>query len=304
MPREMLLIIAITSTISYGITASKSYEEIHQFLLDNGNRHVEIVSNSSSNVWNATYMKDIFCARIQIGDMEKADTKSFAIFLFDPDNDDIGRYIGKISQRKIRMSLLVVMKPWEDKNGESFSKYALDVQEEMVFFYVAFANNSEILSWHYILSLKSGYIMNRLTFSEPSFRIIEAFDLGGLEITSTSLTHPPYLTIDDCNDLGLECQQNYGYLIDYMDILAKKFNFTYVSRKDVDNDWGVTPKAGPFNTSGTWGGVMGDVINGKYDMTISIFQWTTSRNELLEFAPVAKFRLALAVTPNHSETGA
>ena len=298
MIKEMLLRIAITSTIANGITATKSYGEIHQFLLDNGQRRVEIVSNSSSSVWNTSYMRAIYCARIRIGVKEMTDSKSFAVFLFDPDTDDIKRYIGIISQRIVRTSLLVITKPWEDKDGDLFSIQ----MQEMGFFYVAMANGSEISSWHYVLSLKSGSVRNRLTFAKPSFRIIETFDLQGLQITSTSLTHAPYLTIEDCNDSGLDCNKNHGYLIDYMNILATKFNFTYKSHRDLDNDWGVTPKAGPFNTSGTWGGVMGDVINGKYDMTISIFQWTTSRNELLEFAPVAKFRLALAVTPKHSET--
>ena len=30
----------------------------------------------------------------------------------------------------------------------------------------------------------------------------------------------------------------------------------------MDGDWGMIPKAGPYNMSGEWGGVMGDVING------------------------------------------
>ena len=37
-------------------------------------------------------------------------------------------------------------------------------------------------------------------------------------------------------------------------------------------------------------------------MSISIFQWTLSRNDLLQFAPVAKFRLVLAVKPEPSDT--
>ena len=298
---EMLLRIAIASTISYEITASNFYGAIHQFLLDNGHRQVEIVSNSSSKVWKTTYMTDIYCARIQIEDIDMAHRKSFAVFLFDPNNDDIKGYVDIIKQMKIKMSLLVVMKLWEKKEDQKLQNYLSEMQDT-AFFYLAMANHTEILSWHYTISLKSGSVMNELTFAEGSLRIMEEFDLHGLEITSTSLTHAPYLTIDDCDALGHKCKKNYGYLIDYMDMLAAKFNFTYTSTKDVNDDWGMQPKSGPFNENGTWGGIMGDVIHEKHDMSISIWQWTLSRNDLLQFAPVAKFRLALAIKPVNSDT--
>ena len=47
-----------------------------------------------------------------------------------------------------------------------------------------------------------------------------------------------------------------------IEIFAKEFNFTHASHKNMDGDWGMLPKAGPYNMSGEWGGVMGDVING------------------------------------------
>ena len=53
--------------------------------------------------------------------------------------------------------------------------------------------------------------------------------------------------------------ENEGYLIDLSKMAENLFNFTLVSLRDPDNDWGVTPKSGPYNRSGTWGGVMGGV---------------------------------------------
>ena len=47
-----------------------------------------------------------------------------------------------------------------------------------------------------------------------------------------------------------------------MKIFAMEFNITHASHKNLDGDWGMLPKAGPYNMSGEWGGVMGDVING------------------------------------------
>ena len=109
--------------------------------------------------------------------------------------------------------------------------------EATAFFYVAIlqsnasdSNGLKPTSWYQVLSLKTGSVVNWLTFADESYRIIESFDLKGLQVRSASLTWTPYLIIDDCDELGLECKQNYGYLIDYMDLLAAKFNFTYISQ--------------------------------------------------------------------------
>ena len=106
------------------------------------------------------------------------------------------------------------------------------------------------------MTLKTGTVMQYLTFADNTFRIVEQYNMQGLKIRSTTLTWAPFLTINDCNGIGLECKTNYGYLKDYMDALALKFNFTYTSHRNVDNDWGVVPKKGPFSINGTWGGVM------------------------------------------------
>ena len=305
MIREILFCIAIAPATASRTATNFSYREVHRFLLDNGHRHVAVISNHSSDAWNATYMRDIFCSRIEIGNTDLTDSKSFAVFLFDPDNDDIGLYIDVISRRKVKMSLMVVVKQRRGVDVDIFKRNTAGA-EATAFYYLVMgssgSNSTGQLSWHYIISLRSGSVMNRLTFADNSLRITEQFDLHGLEITSKSLTHAPYLTIDGCNEAGQECKENYGYLVDYMDIMAAKFNFTYTSHKDVNNDWGVQPKAGPFNASGVWGGVMGDVLRRRHDMSISIFQWTLSRSDLLQFAPVAKFRLALAVKPVPSDT--
>ncbi len=92
----------------------------------------------------------------------------------------------------------------------------------------------------------------------------DTVDLQGLTITSISLPWQPYLYMSDCGDDGKTCA-NSGYLIDYLDILARRYNFSYVSYRKADGDWGVLPKSGPLNLSGEWGGVMGSVVEGVYD---------------------------------------
>ena len=69
-----------------------------------------------------------------------------------------------------------------------------------------------------------------------------------------------------------------------------------------NNDWGTSPKSGPYNLSGTWGGVMGDVITKKYDLSLSGWVWNTARYPLAQFVPINKKTDVCAWTPKNPET--
>ena len=59
---------------------------------------------------------------------------------------------------------------------------------------------------------------------------------------------------------------------------------------------------GPFNLSGKWKGVMGDVVKGKYQMSITSWIWTTERNNVLEFVrPNRITNYVLCYIPKTSE---
>ncbi len=78
-------------------------------------------------------------------------------------------------------------------------------------------------------------------------------------MTSTSLTWKPYLTLEDCDQEGQNCAINYGMFNHLAKYLSAKFNMSFNSGKDPDNDWGTYPKNGSHDFSGHWGGAMGDV---------------------------------------------
>ena len=80
-----------------------------------------------------------------------------------------------------------------------------------------------------------------------------------------------------------------------MDKLAAEFNFTYVSQKNVDNDWGM------IDINGTYGGVWGNVISKEHDMSISLWGWYSTRNALFDFVPLIKETFALAIKPQNSK---
>ena len=141
--------------------------------------------------------------------------------------------------------------------------------------------------------VKMGTRVNRMQFvNETTLLMRESYDLSGLQIRSISLPWPPYLMMTDCGGNHARPQEciNDGYLIDFMEMARHLFNFTYVSLKDPNDDWGLGPKSGPHNLSGTWAGVMGGVINGEYDVSLSAWYWIFSRSELLSFAPVIRSR--------------
>ncbi|TRY77800.1 hypothetical protein TCAL_16718 [Tigriopus californicus] len=97
-------------------------------------------------------------------------------------------------------------------------------------------------------------------------KIIENYDLQGTEIVSQSLDWFPYFTIEANGT-------SYGYLIDLTSYCAKMFNFTYRSIVEPNNDWGMQSQFGK-NLSG----VLGNVIQNKVDMSLSLWVWNENRD--------------------------
>ena len=54
---------------------------------------------------------------------------------------------------------------------------------------------------------------------------------------------------------------------------------------------------GPYNASGDWPGVMGDVVTGKYPLSLNAWRWFPERNPILDFVPVARETYLLATIP-------
>ena len=50
--------------------------------------------------------------------------------------------------------------------------------------------------------------------------------------------------------------------------------------------------------SGNWTGVMGDIITGKYPMSVSSWLWLLERDPLLDCVPVLTDNDILVMTPN------
>ena len=147
--------------------------------------------------------------------------------------------------------------------------------------------------------IKTGTAVNKIEFiDESTYRMRENYNLGGLEVRSISLPWPPYLMLSDCKAETLHCHSE-GYLVDFMDMAKAVFNFTYISCKEPNDDWGLAPKAsaaaeGPLlNRGANWSGVVGNVIDGNFDLSLGTWHWLRDRAELLSFSPVARTRFAV-----------
>ena len=201
-----------------------------------------------------------------------------------------------IKTRKIKKSLLLIPR----QINETLLMTKLQDLKGNAFFYLAYPGITET-KFKQVISLAD---TERVVVSDIEFNqfghVIEEYNLQGINIASYSLSWAPYLALKDCNSLGQDCQSS-GFLADYMDALAARFNFTWKSYKDLDGNWGVTPINGMYNSSGIWGGVMGSIINGKYHLSLSQWLWNPAREELLDFIGTTTDSVVVVMTPSPLE---
>ena len=289
---QIIIKVAAIIYITHGSYAHASIHGVQEFLHDNGQHNVDLVYNSSN--WRGFSLRDIYVARIHMDNIRKAHKKSFGIFMYNGAKDDLLSYLTAIMQRQIKMSLLIISEPWGTEQLNLIKKHLYDLQAT-AFFYIAIPVSGKTeMTWHQIISVKSGSSITKLKFERNKSKIIEAYDLQGLQIRSTSLTWPPYLTIDDCNAEGKNCAKNYGFMIDFMDTIAIKYNFTYLSQKNLYNKWY------EIGADGKNRGVWGEVISKDYDLSLSPWYWIISRDKMLDFVPFIQNRDILALGLQYS----
>ncbi len=166
---------------------------------------------------------------------------------------------------------------------------------------------NEKLSFFVMISLKdqTDFALHEVHFLEESFVMKKDFNLQGMEIASISRTWMPYITFDECKDdiilKEVACHANsYGMLVDIGQMIARRFNFTLLSLKRRDGKWGAAPTEGPYNFSGTWDGIMGDIMFGTYPLSINGWNPSPERQDLLDFVTFMGESHVLALTPKHA----
>jgi hypothetical protein len=78
-------------------------------------------------------------------------------------------------------------------------------------------------------------------------------------------------------------------------------NFTWDTIQPPEGNWGVMPKSGPYNLSGSWHGVMGGVVNGDFHVSLSQWKWNFHRREILDFVSGYTENMILALNPRQPD---
>jgi hypothetical protein len=283
-------------------------EEMQMFLADNGFKYITMVDNAtrpsetkSKIIRTISKRRTSYIRSLPINDYQEKYTFRHLdshIFIMNVNNDEITIYLHMITQAPVQSSVICIKSLWGESEKNKLKSALGDFKLDSLFYLAVSLENN--IKWYQIITLKSGFAITELKFSLTSFQIIEVYDLNGLTIYSISLSWSPYLTIKDCNQVGKNCT-NYGYLKDYTDVIAKKLNFTYESQIDVNKDWGTLPKSGPHNCSGKWGGVMGGIINAKYDMSLSAWVWMTERSEIMSLVTIITTNNVIVWTQTNQE---
>ena len=63
----------------------------------------------------------------------------------------------------------------------------------------------------------------------------------------------------------------------------------------------MTFQLGPYNKNGVWKGVMGNVLTGKYQISLSAWNWLIERDNIFDFVPIVKDFQIMAVIPSPPE---
>ena len=300
----VIIMLALPQDMIFNVASLSIYEEVANFLSDNGFRYVSIMGVTCCSYQGIS--KNLLKKGETFLRFHQALKYPEERYNFHVDAEVLlMRSIGEVNMdlllelthKKVQRTVVVVERPSSESMMPVF-RQKLQALKTNSFFYLAMVYQSTTI-WYQVITLKSGYSLDEVKFVPNSYQVKEDFDLQGLAIKSISLTWAPYLTVGGCNEQGINCAVNDGYLGDYMDILADQFNFTFTSDKEPNGDWGIMPKSGPFNLSGDWGGVMGNVVTGKYDVSISAWDWNLERSNVVQYVLVTKNNKILVWEPKN-----
>ena len=227
-----LIILAMANAMQFS-------NEVKSFLVDNGLKHVTVWENSTTPSaqikklmlmlsQNATF----YLRQSQIQHYSNLHTlfdADIQILIFNPEHDGIGDFLRVIQQTKVKSSILLATTKLIETEEEILGMWLGKIPN--LFFYLAIPSEIKVggamLSWSQVISLRSGYIIDKLKFLNGSNTILEDYNLKGLKLTSISLPWMPFFTLEECDVNGTNCGIEKGYIKDYMEALSKDLNFTY-----------------------------------------------------------------------------
>lgn len=175
-----------------------------------------------------------------------------------------------------------------DSDFNDLSEKLNDFNENLHFFVL----NVQTMKWKQILRIKNNKQIIIDDFKPQEQKVGASIDLQGLELDATAMSWAPYITVET---------ESFGFLVDLMQIWSQELNFTWKTIENPNQDWGLQPKNGSYDLSGDWSGAFGDVVSGKFPMSLSVYFWLFERRDLLDFVPIVKETTVLSALPKNPD---
>ena len=234
--------IGIFICLNFGLVLSYQ-NEVTKFCRDNGLNFVSFWRDNKSPKVTKYLLKSSFENNLRSRFVENLSPFTFLstnnidtlIFI----SNNLQHVLETIHKHKIQKSILVV-----GKNGIEYFKNFAEKFAKNCFFYLLHYDLPNLPAWYTVMILNnsSQFIMNKIEFDKDG-RIIEDYDLHGIELVGTTLSFMPYTSYTKCDDKGRNCDA-FGLFADLIDMWSQEYNFTWDIFTGYGNDWGMVPKSG------------------------------------------------------------
>ena len=226
---------------------------------------------------------------------------SIVIIASAEDSSNWNNYIELLIQTEIESATIAFPSKLSHKNRNLFL-YQMKSKKKNSYFYWIYpiGKKSSKMSFNRVLTLENVFqvIVNGVKFNDFG-HMKEDYNLQGLKILSTTVSWPPYIYLNE------ECKQQkfdpnackpFGHLVDVINAISRVTNLTWECHADPFDNYGTAPISGPANTSGEWGGVVGNVFRGEYHFSMSTWVWNEERQDMFDFATILTDQPVLAIT--------
>ena len=234
--------IVIFISINFGLVISY-HIEVTKFCHDNGLNFVSFWGHNKSSNAKKYLLKSSFKNNLRSRVVEDLSpftflsTSNIDTLIFT--SNKFQHVLETIHKHKIQKSILVV-----GKNGiEDFKNFAEKFAKNS-FFYLLHYDLPNLPVWYtaMILNNSPDFVMNKIEFNTDG-KIIEDYNLHGIELVGTTLSWMPHISYTKCDDKGRNCDA-FGLVVDLIEMWSQEYNFTWDIFTGYGNDWGLTPKSG------------------------------------------------------------
>ena len=234
--------------------------------------------------------REFYMRAVSANEYDKVSQEDFHIFPSISLSNNLSELAKVVSKTKVKMSLVVL----DGKNQNVVDLCEAFAKRKQNFFFYAVTVFEKELQWFQVVTMKTGYSINKIQFLEHMVIDEAHFDLKGLKIRSLYIPWKPYVLVSDCENVNMEGCQVEGFTVDVVDLIAKQLNFTYGSTKEPNDDWGYFNGASNI-TNLT--GVLGGVYTGMYDLSLNGWMYNEKRSRVLSFSPITTSETTLVFSP-------